>query len=239
MRRIGLIGGLAWPSTEVYHRLINQDVGRRLGGNHSARMMVWSEDFERIAALQRAGAWREAGIILADGARSLERAGADFLAIGANTMHLVADQVRDAVNIPLVHLIEVVADAAADSGLKRLGLLGTSYTMTSSLYPDVCGPRGMQVLVPGEEDREALQHSIFAELTRGLVTAAARSVAYEAAVRLVADGADSVVLGCTELALVLSPGDLPVPVLDGTALHCRAIVDAALAPDPDPDPAND
>ena len=229
MRRIGLIGGLGWPSTEVYHRLINQDVGRRLGGNHSARLVVWSEDFERIAALQRAGAWDEAGTVLAEGARALERAGAELVAIGANTMHLVAGQVLDAVSIPLVHLIEVVADAAEEGGLKRLGLLGTSYTMTSSLYPDVSGPRGLEVLVPGAEDRDALHHSIYAELTRGLVTANARSVAFEAATRLVADGADAVVLGCTELALVLHPGDLPVPVLDGTALHSRAIVDAALA----------
>jgi len=229
MRRIGLIGGLAWPSTQVYHRLINEDVGRRLGGNHSARLMIWSEDFEPIAALQRAGDWDAAGAVLADGARALVRAGADLVAIGANTMHLVADQVRQAVDVPLVHLIEVVADAAGAAGLRRPGLLGTSYTMTSRLYPDVCEPRGLQVLVPGEADRDALHETIYAELTRGLVTARARSVAFEAATRLVADGADSVILACTELALVLHPGDLPVPVLDGTALHARAIVDAALA----------
>lgn len=229
MRRIGLIGGLAWPSTEVYHRLLNQDVARRLGGNHSARLVLWAEDFEHVAALQRAGAWQEAGDLLADGARALERAGAELLAICANTMHLVADRVRAAVDIPLVHLVEVVADAATKGGLQRLGLLGTAYTMTSSLYPDVCGPRGVEILVPGEEDRAAVHESIYSELTRGLVTAQARATAYEAAVRLVADGADGVVLGCTELALVLAPGDLDVPVLDTAALHCRAIVDAALA----------
>ena len=132
-------------------------------------------------------------------------------------------------DVPLVHLIEVVADAAQEAGLRRLGLLATGYTMTSSLYPDVCTPRGIEVIVPGEEDRAAVHASIYDELTRGIVSARSRAIAYEAAVRLVEDGADAVVLGCTELALVLGPGDLEVPVVDTTALHCRALVDAALA----------
>jgi aspartate racemase len=229
MRRIGLIGGLAWPSTEVYHRLLNEEVNRRLGGNHSARIVLWEDDFEHVAALQRAGRWEEAGDLLAAGAKALEAAGAELLAICANTMHLVADQVRAAVDIPLVHLIEVVADAAQDAGLKRLGLLATGYTMTSPLYPDVCTPRGIDVLVPGEEDRAAVHAAIYDELTRGIVSATSKAVVYEAALRLVEDGADAVVLGCTELALVLGPGDLLVPVVDTTALHCRALVDAALA----------
>jgi aspartate racemase len=229
MRRIGLIGGLAWPSTEVYHRLLNEEVNRRLGGNHSARIVLWEDDFEHVAALQRAGRWEEAGDLLAAGAKALEAAGAELLAICANTMHLVADQVRAAVDIPLVHLIEVVADAAQDAGLKRLGLLATGYTMTSPLYPDVCTPRGIDVLVPGEEDRAAVHAAIYDELTRGIVSATSKAVVYEAALRLVEDGADAVVLGCTELALVLGPGDLAVPVVDTTALHCRALVDAALA----------
>ena len=229
MRRIGLIGGLAWPSTEIYHRLINEDVARRLGGSHSARLVIWSEDFERIAALQRAGAWAESGAILADGARALERAGADLVAITANTMHLVADDVRAAVGIPLVHLIEVVVDAAVDAGLHRLGLLGTSYTMTSSVYPDVCGPRGLEVLIPDEADRDDVHHAIYSDLTRGTATPTSKYAVRSAADRLVAAGADAVVLGCSELGLVLAPGDLPVPVLDSTALHCRALVDAALA----------
>ena len=227
MRRIGLIGGLAWPSTEVYHRLLNEEVNRRLGGNHSARLVLWEDDFEHVAALQRAGRWTEAGDLLAAG--RLERLGAELLAICANTMHLVADQVRAAVDIPLVHLIEVVADAAQEAGLKRLGLLATDYTMTSPLYPDVCTPRGIEVIVPGEEDRAAVHASIYDELTRGIVSARSKAISYEAAVRLVEDGADAIVLGCTELALVLGPGDLAVPVVDTTALHCRALVDTALA----------
>ncbi len=229
MRRIGLIGGLSWPSTEIYHRLLNEDVGRRLGGNHSARTVIWSEDFERIAALQRAGAWAEAGAILAEGARALERAGADLVAITANTMHLVADDVRAAIDVPFVHLIEVLAGSAVDAGLSRLGLLGTAYTMTSSVYPEVCGPLGLEVLVPDEADRDVVHAAIYDDLTKGTATPASRYAVRAAADRLVDIGADCVVLGCSELGLVLAPGDLHVPVLDSTALHCRALVDASLA----------
>ena len=228
MKRIGLIGGLGWPSTEIYHRLINEDVGRRLGGSHSARLVIWSEDFEHIAALQRAGHWAEAGRILAGGAQALERAGADLIAITANTMHLVADDVRAAVDVPLVHLIEVAADAASAAGLHTLGLLGTRYTMASRLYPDVCEPRGVSVVVPDEVDQASVHALIYDELTHGRVPVAARYEMADVAERLVEAGADGVVLGCSELGLVLAPGSLSVPVLDATALHARAIVDAAL-----------
>jgi aspartate racemase len=228
MKRIGLIGGLAWPSTEIYHRLLNEDVGRRLGGNHSARLVIWSDDFEHISALQRAGDWAEAGKILAGGAQALERAGAELIAITANTMHLVAEEVRAAVDIPLVHLIEVAAGAARTAGLTRLGLLGTKYTMTSSLYPDVCGPGGIEVLVPDEDDQQTVHDLIYDELTGGRVPPGAKYAVADIAERLVEAGADGVVLGCSELGLVLAPGGLSVPVLDTTALHARAIVDAAL-----------
>jgi aspartate racemase len=229
MRRIGLIGGLAWPSTEIYHRLINEDVGRRLGGSHSAALVIWSEDFEHISALQRAGDWEQAGKELAAGAQALERAGAELVAITANTMHLVADQVREAVGIPLIHLMEVAADAAAGAGLRTLGLVGTRYTMTSRLYQDACEPRGVSVVVPDADDQTAVHDLIYDELTLGRVPAAGKYTMLEVSDRLIAAGADGVVLGCSELGLVLAPGALPVPVLDATALHARAIVDAALA----------
>jgi aspartate racemase len=229
MRRIGLIGGLGWPSTEIYHRLINEDVGRRLGGSHSARLVIWSEDFEQIAALQRAGNWTRAGEILAGGAQALERAGADLIAITANTMHLVADDVRAAVSVPLVHLMEVAGATASAAGLHRLGLLGTRYTMTSTLYQQVCGPLGIEVVVPDEADQTLLHDLIYDELTHGRVPPGAKYDAADVADRLVEAGADGIVLGCTELGLVLGPGSVAVPVLDATALHARAIVDAALA----------
>jgi aspartate racemase len=229
MQRIGLIGGLAWPSTEIYHRLINEDVGRRLGGSHSARLVIWSEDFEQIAALQRAGDWAQAGKILAGGAQALEQAGADLIAITANTMHLVAGDVRAAVSIPLVHLMEVAASAAHGAGLGRLGLLGTRYTMASTLYQDACGPLGIEVVVPDEADQAVVHDMIYDELTHGRVPPAAKYDAADVAERLAGQGADGVVLGCSELGLVLGPGSVSVPVLDATALHARAIVDAALA----------
>ncbi len=229
MRRIGLIGGLAWPSTEIYHRLINEDVGRRLGGSHSARLVIWSEDFEHIAALQRAGDWARAGKELAAGAQALERAGAELVAITANTMHLVASDVRAAVGIPLVHLMEVAADAAASAGLRTLGLLGTRYTMTSTLYQDACGPRGIAVVVPDPADQDTVHDLIYDDLTLGRVPPSGKYAVAEVSDRLIEAGADAVVLGCSELGLVLAPGQLSVPVLDATALHARAIVDAALA----------
>ncbi len=229
MRRIGLIGGLAWPSTEAYHRRINQEVNRRLGDNHSARLVVWAEDFELIATLQREGRWDEAGDTLAGGARALEAAGADLIAICANTMHLVAPAVRDAVDIPLVNLIEVVSQAAQADGLHRLGLLGTAYTMSSSLYPDVCGPLGIDVLVPDTAVQGGVQSIIYEDLTRGLVTERAATITRDAAEQLLKEGADAIVLGCTELGLVLHAGDVAVPVLDTTEMHVSALVDAALA----------
>jgi aspartate racemase len=228
VRRVGLIGGLAWPSTEVYHRLVNEDVARRLGGNHSARLLLWAEDFAPVAEMQRDGDWDGAGEVMAEGARALAAGGAELLAICANTMHLVADAVRAAVDLPLVHIVETVAGAADRANLRRLGLLGTAYTMTSRLYPDALEPRGVDLLVPLEADRDLLQDVIYTELTRGVITERGRAVVGQAADRLVQDGADGVVLGCTELSLVLADGDLPVPVLDSAALHCRAIVDAAL-----------
>lgn len=229
MRRIGLIGGLAWPSTEVYHRRINEEVNRRLGDNHSAPLVLWSEDFELIATLQRESRWDEAGDILAGGARALEGAGAELIAICANTMHLVAPAVRAAVDIPLVHLIEVVGQTAQSQGLRRLGLLGTAYTMSSSLYPDVCAPLGIDVVVPDSAMQGEVQSVIYQELTRGEVTERAVSITSGAAEQVLRAGADCIVLGCTELGLVMRAGDVDVPVLDTTELHVAALVDAALA----------
>ncbi len=229
MLRIGLIGGLAWPSTEIYHRLLNEEVQARLGGSHSAKLVIWSDDFEHVTALQRAGRWEDAGALMAEGAQALVRAGADLVAITANTMHLCAPAVVAAIDVPFVNLIEVVADAATGAGLSQLGVLGTAYTMTSSLYPDVCEPRGIKVIVPDEADRATVHSMIYDELAHGRVSATSRYDAREVADRLVEAGADGVVLACTELSLVLAPGVLDVPVLDSTALHCRALVDAALA----------
>ena len=231
MRTIGLIGGLSWVSAEHYHHLINDAVQTELGGNHSARLVVWSQDFEVIAALQREGSWHEAGDELARGARALVAAGADVVAIGANTMHLVADQVAAAAApVPLLHIVDVVRDAAIACGAHRVGLLGTSYTMESpTLYPPRLAAAGIEVLVPEADERAVIQRITYEELTRGVVSDRGRAALTDAATAMIARGADAIVLGCTEHGLVLGDGDLEVPVLDSTILHAAALVAFALA----------
>ena len=230
MRTIGLIGGLSWVSAEHYHRLINEAVQARLGGNHCARLVTWSEDFEMIATMQREGRWHESGGVLARGARVLVAAGADVVAIGANTMHLVADQVAAAAApVPLLHIVDVVRAAAVESGVTCVGLLGTAYTMESTtLYPPRLAQAGIEVIVPDDEQRAEIQRITYDELTRGIVSDQARSMFRAIAAELVARGADAIVLGCTEHGLLLRARDLDVAVLDSTILHADALVRFAL-----------
>ncbi len=233
MRVIGLLGGMSWVSTAHYYELVNRDVATRLGGDHCAPMVVWQTDFDRITELQRAGRWDEAGEILAGGAAALVAAGAEVVGIGANTMHLVADAVVGALgDAELVHIVEVVRDECTRLGADRIGLLGTAYTMESTeLYPPTMRSAGIDVLVPDAPDREVIQRRTFDELVRDEVTPAAVDDFRRIAGALVDRGAGAVVLACTEHGLVLRDGDVPVPVLDSTVLHARALVDASLAPD--------
>jgi aspartate racemase len=236
MKTIGLIGGMSWVSTAHYYRHINQSVATQLGGDHCARMVVWQEDFDLITALQRAGDWDGAGAILASGAVSLVAAGAEVVAICANTMHLVADVVRSAIDpVPLVHIVENVRDECVRRGISRIGLVGTAYTMESpALFPPVLGAAGIDVLVPDADDRAAIQAHTFDELIRDVVTDKARSRFASAADAMVHRGAQCIVLACTEHSLVLSEGDvldanaIAVPMIDTAALHADAIVRAAL-----------
>lgn len=230
MRTIGLIGGLSWVSAEHYHHLINDAVQSKLGANHCARLVLWSEDFEVVAAMQREGRWHDSGEVLARGARALVAAGAEVVAIGANTMHLVAEQVAAAAApVPLLHIVDVVRDAALVAGARRVGLLGTAYTMESAtLYPPTLAAAGIEVLVPDEARRSDIQRITYDELTRNVVSEHARATFRSAAADLVGRGADAIVLACTEHGLVLRDGDLPVPVLDSTILHAAALVRFAL-----------
>jgi aspartate racemase len=229
MRIIGLIGGLSWVSTSHYYQLINADVAARLGGDHCARLIMWQHDFAEITELQRAGRWHEAGELLAAGARVLRDGGAEVIGIGANTMHLVAPQVAAAAApAKLVHIVEVVRDECVRLGVRKLGLLGTAYTMESaSLYPPTLAAAGVEVVVPDEVGRATVQRHTFEELIRDTVTDECRSNFRSISADLVARGADAIVLACTEHGMVLRDGDLPVPVLDSTELHARALVDAA------------
>ena len=222
---------MSWVSTEHYYRLINADVGARLGPEHCASLTLWQGDFAVIAELQRAGRWDDAGEILADGARALVAAGADLVAICANTMHLCAPHVVDAiVPHPLVDIVEVVRDECLRLAISRVGLLGTSYTMESPLlYPVPLAAAGIEVIVPEAAQRIDIQRITFDELIADVVTEQSRSTFFDIAATLIERGAQGIALACTEHGLLVADGDLPVPVLDTTVLHARRIVDLALA----------
>jgi len=226
---IGLLGGMSWESTAVYYRLLNEGVRERLGGLHSARVLLHSVDFEDVAALQRQDRWHDAGVLLADAARGLEAAGAEHLLICTNTMHAVADQVQEAVGVPLLHLVDVTAAAVRGAGIDRVGLLGTAFTMASASYRERFASAGVEVVVPVEADRALVHEVIFGELCVGVVTGASRARLREVMADLVAGGAQGVVLGCTELELLLGPDDAAVPLFPTTRIHVQAALDAALA----------
>ncbi|MFE7638947.1 aspartate/glutamate racemase family protein [Kitasatospora sp. NPDC057518] len=229
MKTIGLIGGMSWESTAEYYRLLNRLTRERLGGLHSARLVLYSVDFAQIERLQTAGRWEEAGEVLADAARSLEAAGADLLLICTNTMHKVADQVAAAVSVPLLHLADTTAAAVRAAGLRRVGLLGTAFTMEQDFYRGRLAAGGLDVLVPQADSRALVHRVIYEELCVGLVREESRAAYRRVIGELVAGGAEGIVLGCTEIELLVRPEDSPVPVFPTTRLHAEAAVDAALA----------
>lgn len=230
MKTIGLIGGMSWESTLHYYRLINQGVKRRLGGLHSARILLASVDFAPIAALQAAGDWDQAGAILAGEAAALERAGADFLVLCTNTMHRVAAAIEAGTSLPLVHIAEPTAAAIAARGIRRVGLLGTRFTMEEPFYRERLRARhGLDVRVPGDADRALVHRVIYDELCQGVIAPASRDQYRRVAGELVAAGAEGVIFGCTEIGSLLDAYDVAVPTFDTTALHAAAAVDLALA----------
>jgi aspartate racemase len=229
MKTIGLIGGMSWESTAEYYRLLNEHVRTRLGGHHSAPLVLWSVDFAEIEAMQAGARWDEAGDALAEAARRLEHAGAEVLGLCTNTMHKVADAIISAVDIPFVHLGDVTADAVRGAGISTVGLLGTAFTMDQPFHRERLESHGLHVLVPDEADRAEVHRVIYDELVHGVVDDSSRQRYREVIGRLVAAGAEGVVLGCTEIELLVGPGDSPVPTFATTALHARALVDAALS----------
>ncbi|MGN9795811.1 aspartate/glutamate racemase family protein [Streptomyces sp. OZ13] len=229
MRTIGLIGGMSWESSAEYYRLLNEFVRDRLGGLHSARCVLHSVDFAEIEQLQTAGEWERAGEILAAAARGLEAAGAELLLICTNTMHKVAGQVEAAVRVPLLHLADATADAVKARGLTRVGLLGTAFTMEQDFYRELLAGHGLEVLTPDAEGRALVHRVIYDELCLGVVRDESRARYQDVIGELVGAGAEGVVLGCTEIELLIGPGDSPVPVFPTTTLHARAAVEAALA----------
>ncbi|AWB24654.1 aspartate/glutamate racemase family protein [Methylobacterium currus] len=221
---------MSWESSAEYYRIINETVRARLGGLRSARCLLWSFDFGEIEALQHAGRWDEAADELIDAARRLERGGADCVLICTNTMHRMADQVQAAIGLPLLHIADPTAERIRAAGLSRIGLLGTAFTMEQEFYKGRLASRhGLGVLVPDADDRAVVHRVIYEELVQGRALPASRA-AYRAIIaRLVERGAQGIILGCTEIMLLVRPEDSPVPLFDTTALHAEAAVDWALA----------
>jgi aspartate racemase len=228
VKTIGLLGGMSWESTAEYYRLANEIVRERLGGLHSARILLSSLDFAEIEALQVAGDWDRAGEVLAAEAERLASAGADLLVLCTNTMHKVAGTIEAAVDVPLLHLGDVTADAVRAAGLDTVGLLGTAFTMSQDFYRGRLESHGLRVLVPGEDDQALVHRVIYDELCLGVVREESRRAYVEVVDRLVADGAQGVILGCTEIELLIGPDDLTLPAFPTTRIHIVAAVDAAV-----------
>ncbi|MES2740722.1 MAG: aspartate/glutamate racemase family protein [Pseudomonadota bacterium] len=229
MKTIGLIGGMSWESTVPYYREINQSVKARLGGLHSARIILYSVDFHDIEQMQRAGDWDGAARLLADAARALEGAGADFLVLCTNTMHKVAGAIEAAVGIPLLHIADPTGAALSEAGHKTVGLLGTRFTMEQDFYRERLRSRhGLTVLVPGAAERELVHQVIYQELCLGKVSPASRAAYGRVMADLAARGAQAIILGCTEIMLLVEPGDASVPLIDTTTLHARQAAQWAL-----------
>ncbi len=229
MKTLGLIGGMSWESTTLYYQLLNRAARDALGGQHSAKLILWSVDFAPIAALQTAGLWDEATSIMVDAARRLEAAGAEALLICANTMHRMAGDVEASVGIPLIHVADATAQAIIRAGVRKPLLLATRYTMEQGFYRDRLRRGGVETVIPAEADRGRLHAIIYDELIQGRFKLASKDVLVtmvESAMR--GEGADGVILGCTELGLLVKAEDLPVPMFDTTELHARAAMDWAL-----------
>ena len=229
MKNIGLIGGMSWESSIEYYRIINQQTREALGGVHSARSVMVSVDFGEIEKLQMEGNWEEATRIMIQCAREVEGAGADFVLICTNTMHLMADEVQKAIDIPLLHIADATARAVQEAGLTSVGLLGTRFTMEKEFYRGrLEAAHGLRVLIPEEEDRELVHRIIYEELVQGKIIQKSREGYLEVIRSLIDGGAEGVILGCTEIGLLVKKEDVPLPIFDTMEIHALAAVDAAL-----------
>ncbi len=237
-RTLGIIGGMSWESTATYYRLLNEGIKARLGGLHSARLLIHSVDFAEVEALQARGDWAAAGAMLGEAAAGLARAGADCLLIATNTMHKVADAVTAASGLPLIHIADATAAAVRAAGIERIGLLGTRYTMEQDFYRGRLEAHGLQVLVPEEPARAEVNRVIYEELCLGRCEAASRRFYRDTIAALVEAGAQGVILGCTEIGLLVGPDDVDCALFDTTRLHAAAAVAAALGEALPPSPGS-
>jgi len=229
MKTIGLLGGMSWESTASYYRIINDEIKHRLGGLHSAQIVLYSLNFQEIEDLQHRNQWEEAADILVDGARRIELAGADFMLICTNTMHKVAGRVASGVGIPLLHIADATGQKIIDQGFKKVALLGTRFTMEQAFYRSRLEERfDLEVLVPGEAERELVHRVIYDELCLGSIQQMSRKRFIDIIGGLADRGAEAVILGCTEICLLVEQKDIPMPLLDTTRIHAIGAVDEAL-----------
>lgn len=229
MRLLGVLGGMSWTSTAEYYRLLNHGVAERLGGLHSARLLVHSVDFGPVAEMQHEGDWDGTAQVLADAAAGLRRAGAEGLLVATNTMHKVADEVEEAAGIPLLHIADATADRLVADGRRTVGLLATAFTMEQDFYTDRLRRRGLEVVVPDADDRAEVHRVIYDELCHDVVRPESRERYRGVMARLADRGAEGIILGCTEITLLVDQGDSPVPLYDTTAIHAETAVDWMLA----------
>ncbi len=232
MKTIGLLGGMSWESSIEYYRLINEFVRERLGGLHSCRCVMYSVDFAEIEVLQHQGRWEELGAVLAEAAGRLERGGADFVLICTNTMHKVADEVARNIGIPLLHIADAAGEEITRQGLQRVGLLGTRFTMEQDFYKTRLGEHGIQAVVPAKDDIEIVHAVIYNELVVGKISDASREKVKTVIKKLATEGAQGIILGCTELPLLIRQTDSPLPLFDTMLIHARKAVDYALGGKP-------
>ncbi|WP_313383804.1 aspartate/glutamate racemase family protein [Pantoea sp.] len=229
MKTIGLIGGMSWESTALYYRILNEEVKRALGGLHSARVVLYSLDFDEIEKLQSAGRWDEAGVLLAQAAQALSLAGADFLVLATNTMHKVAGQIEQAVAIPLLHIADATAQRIHEMGLNKVGLLATRFTMEEAFYRGRLTEKfGLEVITPEQGDRDFIHQVIYEELCQGIINPESRVRFCEIMARLAARGAEGIILGCTEITMLVTVNDASVPLFDTTQIHAQRAVQQAL-----------
>jgi aspartate racemase len=229
MKIIGMIGGMSWESSLEYYRIVNEAVKERLGGFHSAKCIMYSVDFEEIERFQHQGDWDAATEVMVDAARRVERGGADLLLICTNTMHMMAEAVQGSVDIPLLHIVDVTAEAIRSLGQKTVGLLGTRFTMEQDFYSGRLRDRhGISVLIPEEDERKVIHGILYDELCLGEIRSASRDAFREIIGGLAARGAEGVILGCTEIPLIVNQEEYELPLFDTTALHALAAVSLAL-----------
>ncbi|WP_423973942.1 aspartate/glutamate racemase family protein [Kingella oralis] len=229
MKTIGIIGGMSPESTTLYYQTINHAINQRLGGNSSAEIIMHSVNFETVVQLQKQGDWAAAGHLLANSATKLAGAGADLLLLATNTMHKVAPAIEQAVSIPLLHIVDATAEAIKQQGLHTVGLLGTRFTMSDGFYTERMAAQGVNTIVPSEAEQNEIHRIIFEELCRNQIQAASAHYFQNVIGSLKTQGAQGIILGCTEICLIVNAQNSPLPVFDSTAIHAQAAVNVALA----------